>query len=57
MKLFCIICCFVPGKSREDNPGGEADIIINGQSVCLEHSGYVQGGNFSSAINTAKTTP
>lgn len=52
MKLLCIICSYV-GQS-EGNPKHEAEIIINGQSVCIEHSGYVQGGDFSLAVARAR---
>jgi hypothetical protein len=52
MSLLCVICCFV--KEHEDSLESEADFIINGQSVCMYHSGYVQGGDFSQAIYKAK---
>lgn len=54
MKLLCIICSFVGGSNSPENPEGEADTIINGQSVCLEHSGYVQGGDFSLSVARAR---
>jgi hypothetical protein len=46
--LLCCICLFVREKANE------AETIINGQAVCADHLSYVQGGDFSVAIRTAK---
>lgn len=54
MALLCIICAFVSEAVREDNPNGRAHLVINGQSVCLDHSSFVQGGDFSSAVISAR---
>ena len=47
--LFCAICLHVGGGEAQ-----EADTIINGQAVCLDHAGYVQGGLFTQALALAR---
>ena len=48
--LDCAICLFtVEGRANE------ADTVINGQAVCMDHAGYVQGGDFTRAIALAKS--
>lgn len=42
--LICALCMF----TREDP--NEAETIINGQAVCEDHGGYVQGERFSVAL-------
>ena len=54
MNLLCIICSFSDVSNSAENPGGGADLIINGQSVCLDHTGYVQGGDFSLSVARAR---
>jgi hypothetical protein len=50
MELCCAICLFtVEGEAAE------AETVINGQAVCLEHASYVQGGEFSQAIAAVKS--
>jgi hypothetical protein len=51
--MLCIICGFV--GTDDQNPNGTAHFIINGQSVCDCHSGYVQGGDFSLSVARANT--
>lgn len=46
--LFCAICLFSAEMAQE------ADTVINGQAVCLDHAGYVQGGEFTRAIALVK---
>ena len=47
-ELICCLCLFA--RTGAASP---ADTIINGQAVCIDHAGYVQGGEFSSALNAA----
>lgn len=56
MKLYCCICMHLPvDKIPEDNGGNiEASTIINGQAVCVNHTGHVQGGKFTDALIMAK---
>lgn len=46
----CAICLFVVGNGE----ARLADTTINGQAVCLEHIGYVQGGSHAVALNLAR---
>jgi hypothetical protein len=43
--LHCCLCL----HSRE-GVAAEAVTIMNGQAVCYDHMGYVQGGAFSAAL-------
>jgi hypothetical protein len=45
--LYCCLCL----HSR-DGEAAEAETVINGQAVCYDHMGYVQGGLFSQALTT-----
>jgi hypothetical protein len=47
----CAICYYVRDGGDEPRP---ADVTINGQSVCLIHIDYVQGGSFGVALNLAR---
>jgi len=47
--LYCAICYFV--RQGVPNP---AIVVLNGQSVCEEHEGYVQGDPHASAIALAQ---
>jgi hypothetical protein len=51
--LTCALCMFVKVETGEDRD--DRMTIINGQAVCGEHAGYVQGGGFSSAYSLAVT--
>lgn len=46
----CAICYYI--RDGDERP---ADLTINGQSLCLEHIGYVQGGSFAVALNLARS--
>lgn len=46
MKLKCCICLHIKEGIAED-----AVTIINGQAVCYDHMGNVQGGLFSEALS------
>jgi len=48
MNLWCCLCL----HTREDP--SEAETIINGQAVCMDHAGYVQGGIFTQALILVK---
>jgi hypothetical protein len=50
--LWCALCLFNEPASAGDV--ANADTIINGQAVCLDHTGYVQGGDFSQALALLK---
>jgi hypothetical protein len=51
MDLFCCICLH-----HIQLGDGHAQTIINGQAVCLDHAGYVQGGSdFNRALSLAKS--
>lgn len=47
--LRCCLCL----HARE-GVAPEADTVINGQAVCYDHMGYVQGGLFSQALATVR---
>jgi hypothetical protein len=47
--LYCSVCLFVREGVAE-----RAVAVINGQSVCEDHMGYVQGEPHSRAIATAR---
>lgn len=46
--LLCSLCLHL-----FTNPS-DAVTIINGQAVCMDHLGYVQGGTWSMALATAQ---
>jgi hypothetical protein len=45
--LYCSLCL----HAREGLASAAAT-IINGQAVCYDHMGYVQGGSWSLALST-----
>lgn len=47
MTLYCCICLHL----RET--ASEAYTVMNGQAVCEDHTGYVQGGLFTAALAEA----
>jgi hypothetical protein len=47
--LYCSVCLFVREGVAE-----RAVAVINGQSVCEDHMGYVQGEPHTRAIATAR---
>jgi len=47
--LSCSLCLFT-----RTGVANEAATIINGQAVCEDHMGYVQGGSFSVALATVR---
>ena len=49
--LYCCLCLHV-----REGVASAADTIINGQAVCYDHMGYVQGGAFSAALAIVKET-
>lgn len=49
MKLFCCLCLHARAGLAN-----EADTVINGQAVCYDHMGYVQGGQFTLALGAVK---
>jgi hypothetical protein len=46
--LYCALCYFVRSDAEE------AVTVINGQAVCDDHLGYVQGGVFTQALILVK---
>jgi len=50
MVLFCCLCLHDAREPRGDPM--PAETIINGQAVCIGHSGYVQGAKFTDALGT-----
>lgn len=52
VELLCSICMYQTGRPT----AGVADavMVINGQSVCMNHANYVQGGVHSQALANLK---
>jgi hypothetical protein len=46
--LLSVVCCLCMHARLTANA---ATTIINGQAVCDEHAGYVQGGDFASYLS------
>lgn len=44
----CALCLFVPRS--DDGTADDAITVINGQSVCYHHMGYVAGGDFARGL-------
>jgi len=51
MELKCCLC--LHHRIPEDSDGN-AITIINGQAVCYQHMGYVQGGQFTRVLGAIK---
>jgi len=49
MKLYCCLCLHARAGTAND-----AVTVINGQAVCYDHMGYVQGGQFTIALGLVK---
>lgn len=43
----CSICFYAREKTED------ADMVLNGQTVCVEHAPLVQGGDHSRAVSDA----
>ena len=44
--LSCALCQF-DTNMPDDEDDTETIVVMNGQSVCMYHCGYVQGGDFT----------
>jgi hypothetical protein len=49
IELYCCLCLHSGAEVAK-----HACTVINGQAVCYEHMGYVQGGKFSAALGLVK---